>query len=147
MGTLRKLKLKLKLDRDFRKTLLRGSRNEILIDLDGDKEADVALMDTTGDGDIDTIAVDLSGNGEFDFMVKDTDHNGLPDQILWDEDGDGELDVVAEGGEVETAVVTAIEAVSKAIAYGEYVANELDARLDELEKEVRNARKQLRKIK
>ena len=39
MGTLRKLKTKMKFDRDWHKTLLRSGKDEILIDIDGDKEA------------------------------------------------------------------------------------------------------------
>lgn len=147
MGTLRKLKLKMKTDRDFRKTLVRGSRNEILIDIDGDKEADIALMDTTNDGDVDTIAVDLTGDGEFDLMVKDTDHNGIPDLILYDVNGDGELKEIASGMEVEAAVIDAINTVSTAIVMGDYVAQVLDERLDALDAEIRKARKELKKAR
>ena len=62
MGTLRKMKMKMRLDKDLHKTLVRSAKNEILIDVDGYHEADFALMDTTGDGDIDTLAVDLTGD-------------------------------------------------------------------------------------
>ncbi len=72
MGTLKKMKMKLRMDKDLRKTLVRSARNEILIDLDGDREADVALLDTTGDGDIDTLAMDLTGDGEFNLYFTDT---------------------------------------------------------------------------
>lgn len=145
MGTLRQLKIKLKLDKDFRKTLIKGSRNEILIDLDGDKEADIALLDTNGNGDIDTIGIDLNGNGEFDLLVKDTNHNGVADEIHVVDPESGDLVLIAKGDEVEVAVIEAIEAISQLIALEEYAAAELDARLDELEKEVKKARKELRK--
>ena len=36
MGTLRKVKLKMMLDKEFRKTLVRSAKDEILIDMDGD---------------------------------------------------------------------------------------------------------------
>ena len=36
MGTLRKVKRKMKMDKDFRKTLVRSAKDEILIDVDGD---------------------------------------------------------------------------------------------------------------
>lgn len=62
MGTLRKVKLVAKLDKDLRKMLVKGGRNEILVDLDGDKEADIMLSDTSGDGNIDTIVADLTGD-------------------------------------------------------------------------------------
>ena len=59
---------------------MRGSRHEILLDFDGDKQADIALIDDNHDGDLDTIAVDLAGNGEFDLFLIDTDHNNIPDK-------------------------------------------------------------------
>ena len=68
------------MDRDLRHKLVRGSRHEILLDLDGDKLADIALIDDNHDGDLDTIAVDLAGNGEFDLFLIDTDHNNIPDK-------------------------------------------------------------------
>ena len=37
--------------------LVRGSRHEILLDLDGDGQADIGLIDENTDGDIDTVAV------------------------------------------------------------------------------------------
>lgn len=147
MGTLRKLKFKLKTDRDFRKTLVKGSRNEILIDIDGDKEPDIALIDTTGDGDIDTLAVDLSGDGEFDLLVRDTNQNGIPDKIYFDVDGTGDLQEIASGDEVEASVILAINAISQAIAMGDYIAEVLDQRLDELDAEIRRARKELKKLR
>lgn len=146
MGTLRKLKLSLKTDRDFRKTLIRGSRNEILIDLDGDDQPDIAIIDTNGNGDADTVAVDFTGNGEFDLYVKDTNHNGVIDQILYDADGDGVLEEIAGGDALEERVIVAMEAVSTAIQMGEYVTEVLDSRLDDLEKEIKQARKELKKL-
>ena len=147
MGTLRKLKMKMKLDRDWHKTLVRGARNEILIDIDGDKEPDVAIMDTTGNGDIDTIAVDLTGDGEFNLYISDTDGNGIPDLILMDEEGKGDLKVLGMGKEVEDAIITAANAVKVAIATGDYISQLLDAALDDLDREVKLARKQLKKLR
>ncbi len=147
MGTLRKLKMKMKLDRDWHKTLVRGGRNEILIDVDGDKEPDVAIMDTTGNGDVDTIAVDLTGDGEFNLYISDTDGNGIPDLILLDEEGDGNARVLGMGKEVEDAIIVAANAVKVALAAGDYIASALEDALDELDKEVKMARKQLKKLK
>lgn len=146
MGTLRKVKLQMKLDKDFRKTLIRSARNEILIDIDGDGQPDIALMDTTRDGDIDTYAIDLSGDGEFDLLAVDNDRNGIPDQILFDQDEDGVLETVAEGEEVEQHILAAIQAVAEVIRMGEYAAAVLDERLDALDQEIRAARRQLRKL-
>ncbi len=147
MGTLRKLKMKMKFDRDWHKTLVRGGRNEILIDLDGDKEPDVAIMDTTGNGDIDTLAVDLTGDGEFNLYIKDTNGNGIPDLILLDEEGDGNAKVLGMGQDVEDAICRAAEAVRIAIAAGDYIAENLELALDNLDKEVKIARKQLKKLR
>ncbi len=147
MGTLRKLKMKMKFDRDWHKTLVRGGRNEILIDLDGDKEPDVAIMDTTGNGDIDTLAVDLTGDGEFNLYIKDTNGNGIPDLILLDEEGDGNAKVLGMGQDVEDAIVRAADAVRIAIAAGDYIAENLELALDNLDKEVKIARKQLKKLR
>lgn len=145
MGTLRELKLRLKLDKDFRKTLIKSPRYEILIDLDGDKEADIALIDTNRNGNIDLIAVDLNGNGEFDLLVNDANHNGVPDLIRVVDPETGDPVVIAKGEGVEVAVIEAIETISQLIALKEYAAAELDARLDDLEKEIKQARKELKK--
>ncbi len=147
MGTLRELKMKMKLDRDWHKTLVRGGRNEILIDVDGDKQPDIAIMDTTGNGDIDTLAVDLTGDGEFNLYISDTDGNGIPDLILMDEEGNGDLKVLGMGEDVENAIIAAANAVKAAIAAGDYISQVLDAALDDLDKEVRIARKKLRKLR
>lgn len=147
MGTLRKLKLKMKLDKTLRHTLIKGLKNEILIDLDGDKEADIALLDTNKDGDIDTIALDLDGDGELGFYAVDQDHNGIVDTLLCDVDGDGKLDCLASGKEVEEAIISALILVNEALKEGEYIASELDKALDELEKEIKKSRKELKKLK
>lgn len=147
MGTLRKLKMKMRLDRDWHKTLIRGSKDEILIDVDGDKQPDVAILDTTGNGDIDTVAVDLTGDGDFNLYISDTDGNGIPDLVLMDEDGAGDLQVLGMGKEVEDAVLAAANAVRLAVIAGDYLSAALDEALDELDHEVKLARKQLRKLR
>ena len=145
MGTLRKLKMKMRMDKDWHKTLLRSSKDEILIDVDGDKEADVALMDTTGNGDIDTIAVDLTGDGEFNLYFGDTDDNGIPDVILYDEEGNGNLVILGLGKEVEEAILSAVAAIQTMLLADEYINAALEAELDELDRQVKEARKQLKK--
>lgn len=145
MGTLRKLKMKMRMDKDWHKTLLRSSRNEILIDVDGDKEADVALMDTTGNGDVDTIAVDLTGDGEFNLYFGDTDDNGIPDVILYDEEGNGNLEILGLGKEVEEAILSAVAAIQTILLADEYINATLEAELDELDRRVKEARKQMKK--
>ena len=132
MGTLRKLKTKMKFDRDWHKTLLRSAKNEILIDIDGDKEADLALLDTTGDGDIDTLAIDLTGDGEFNLYFGDTDQNGIPDVVLYDENGTGDLELLGIGPEVEEAIINTVGLIRAAVITGDYIADALEQELDEL---------------
>ncbi len=147
MGTLRKLKTKMKLDRDWHKSILRSGKDEILIDIDGDKEADLALFDTTGDGNIDTLAIDLTGDGEFNLYFGDTDANGIPDVVLYDEDGSGSLEVLGLGKEVEDAIVELVGAIRDIVITGDYLAEALDEKLDELEDEIKIARKELKKLR
>lgn len=146
MGTLRKLKVSMKLDHDLRKMLVRGSRNEILIDIDGDKEADIALSDTTGDGNIDTIAVDLTGDGEFNLFFEDTTGNNIPDTVLFDdEEGDGPQQITDSKEETEAAMIEAARRIYIILQAQEYIASELDAALGDLDKRVRAARRELRR--
>ncbi len=143
MGNLRKIKRKMRLDRDLRKTLVRSTKDEILIDVDGDGMPDVALLDVAGDGDVDTLAVDLNGNGEFDLFFHDSDANGIPDMV-WLNDEDEGVELVGVGPEIEQAMIAAAQAVLEQMALEEYVAQELDKELDELQKEIDQARKALR---
>ena len=147
MGTLKKLKNKMGFDRDWHKTLLRSPKNEILIDIDGDKEADLALLDTTGDGDIDTLAVDLTGDGEFNLYFGDTDKNGVPDVVLYDENGTGNLEILGLGQDVEDAIINTVALIRAAVITGDYIADALEQELDELDREIKAAQKALKKRK
>lgn len=144
MGTLRTVKRKMKFDKNWRKTLIRSAKDEILIDLDGDGQPDLALMDSVGDGDIDTLAVDLTGDGEFDLYFHDSDNNGLPDMVFLDSDGDGCIDLVGVGPDIEEKMLFAGQTILAMMRLGDYVAETLDAVLDELESEIKVARKQLK---
>ncbi|MCD7956807.1 MAG: hypothetical protein LUG99_05980 [Lachnospiraceae bacterium] len=144
MGTLREVKRKMKHDKDFRKALVRSAKDEIMIDVDGDGIADVALMDSTGDGDIDTLAVDLTGDGEFNLYFHDSDGNGLPDMVLLDEDGDGIIEEAYIGEEIEVRMIEAADAVLTMMAIGDYVAKRLDQELEALQNLLEEARKGLK---
>lgn len=143
MGTLRKVKQKMKLDKDLRKTLVRSAKDEIMIDVDGDGIPDVALMDSTGDGNIDTLAMDLTGDGEFNLYFNDTDGNGIPDMVLLDEDGDGIIEVIAIGKEIETQLIETANTILAMMAVGDYVAEALDQALDDLQELLIEAKKEL----
>ena len=143
MGTLRKVKLAAKLDHDLRKMLVKGGRNEILVDLDGDKEADIMLSDTSGDGNIDTIAADLTGDGEFDLYIKDTDGNGTPDTVILFDENDEVVAMTEDKAKVEETAKAVAERIYLALQAKEIIAEELDKLLKEMDKEIRKARKEL----
>lgn len=145
MGTLKKAKLFMKTDPQLHKLLVRGGRREILIDIDGDKEADILLSDANQDGDIDLIGADILGDGEFNLLLVDTDSNGVPDEIFLDRDGDGEYEKLAAGPEVEEKILEAAQKIAFIIQAKEIIAEELDERLRELDARVREARKELAK--
>ncbi|MCD8395875.1 MAG: hypothetical protein LUD12_01575 [Lachnospiraceae bacterium] len=133
MGTLREVKRKLKHDKNFRKTLVRSAKDEILIDVDGDGVPDVALMDSTGDGNIDTLAMDLSGDGEFDFYFHDNDGDGLPDMVYLSEDGDEALETAFIEEEIKSRMIGSADAILTAMGAGEYLAEALDRELDNMQ--------------
>lgn len=146
MGTLRKLKVAMKLDHDLRKLLVKGGRNEILVDIDDDKEADIMLADTTGNGNIDTLAVDLTDDGEFNLFIKDTDGNGVPDTVTLYDENDEIIAMTEDKAEVEETVKSIAAKIYMLLEAKEIIADELDKHLRELDKEVRSARRKLRKI-
>ena len=146
MGTLRKVKNKMKRDKDLRRTLIRSAKDEILIDVDGDGMPDIALMDSTGDGNIDTLAVNLTDDDEFNLYFHDSDGNNLPDMILLDSEGDGNVEVLAVGPEVEARMIMAAHAIFAMMDLGDYIAEKLDQSFDELQDSLEDARKILKKM-
>ena len=145
MGTLLRLKAYMKLNGDLRKLMVRGGMNEILIDVDGDKEADVAILDTDSDGDIDTVAIDLTGDGEFNVYIKDSDGNGVPDTVLFVGEGD-EYSKVISGNKEETEAmfIASAQMLYTAVMAADFVASQIEEGLKQLDKEVRRARRELK---
>lgn len=143
MGTLMKLKGFMKLNKDLRPMLVRGGIHEILLDVDGDKEADIAIIDADSDGDIDTVAIDLTGDGEFNVYIKDSDGNGIPDTVLFVGEGE-ETSKVISGSKEETEAkfIAGAQILYTAIMAAEYIASEIETGLKELDKEVRRLRKE-----
>ena len=134
MGTLRELKKTMMQDEKLSPLLLRSTRREVLIDLDGDKVGDIALIDDNHDGDIDTIAVDATGNGEFNLYVGDVDVNGIPDSISFYED-DEKMPIAAYFGRaVEARFSTLAGYVYDRFAGGQLDASEFVAALREFER-------------
>ena len=140
MGTLNKMRLTMKTDRDLRKLMVRGSHNEILLDLDGDKQADIAFQDINSDGDIDRFAFDATGDGWFNLFIDDEDRNGIPDRIFVVKYGnDEELDKVeqlAAGPEVEQEIIAAAQEIALMIQAKEIIGEEMILRLNDLDRKV-----------
>lgn len=133
MGTLRKLKTAMKLDKELRPMLVRSMLHEVLIDLDGDKVADIALIDQNHDGDIDTIAVDATGNGDFNLYVGDTDGNGIIDTVAFYDDGDDIPIASYFGRAVEKRFVDLATAIYTRVVAKELIAAELIRAFQEFE--------------
>ena len=131
MGTLRDLKVKMKLDKELRPMLVRSMRHELLLDLDGDKVADIALIDNNRDGDIDMIAVDATGNGDFNLYLGDQDGNGVPDIVEFYQDGDDMPVASYFGRNVEERFLEIGERIYRRVVAKELIAAELIAAFNE----------------
>ena len=148
MGTLMKVRLSMKKDKDIRKMMVRGSLNEILLDINGDKEAEVSLQDINHDGNIDRIAFDITEDGWFDLFIDDNDMNGIPDRIFVVKQGDEEtpdkVEELAAGHEVEGAILDAAAHLMAILDMQELVREDLEVGLAELERNVRKLRRAIR---
>ena len=132
MGTLLQVKLKMKQDQDMKKKLARGGRHEILLDLDGDKCADLGLMDENMDGDIDAMALDLSGTGDFDLFLMDLDGNGTIDMAFFDKEGTGNFTTPKWGAEVLSPLFQAATQLYVFLKGEDWGAQELNAQLEQM---------------
>lgn len=148
MGTLKKMRLTMKTDRDLRKLMVRGSHNEILLDLDGDKQADIALQDINSDGNIDRFAFDATGDGWFNLFIDDEDRDGVPDRIFVVKYGkDEEPDKVVElaaGPEVEQEIIAVAQEIALMIQAKEIIGEEMIVRLNDLDRKVSKASRVIR---
>ncbi len=135
MGTLREVKNALRLDKTLRPMLVKSMLHEVLIDLDGDKVADIALIDNNHDGDIDTIAVDATGNGDFNLYVGDMDGNGIIDTVQFYDDDDDMPIASYFGRSVEERFVELGAAIYTRIIAGEIIAEEILKAFEEFEKQ------------
>lgn len=133
MGTLREVKFAMRRDKELSPMLVRSGLHEILIDLDGDKVADIALIDNNRDGDIDMIAVDATGNGDFNLYVGDADGNGIPDTVEFYEDGDDMPVAAYFGRAVEDRFVDLGAIIYSRILAKEFIAAELIRAFEEFE--------------
>ena len=147
-GTLKKMRLTMKTDRDLRKLMVRGSHNEILLDLDGDKQADIALQDINSDGNIDRFAFDATGDGWFNLFIDDEDRDGVPDRIFVVKYGkDEEPDKVVElaaGPDVEQEIIAIAQEIALLIQAKEIIGEEMIVRLNDLDRKVSKASRVIR---
>ena len=148
MGTLKKMRLTMKTDRDLRKLMVRGSHNAILLDLDGDKQADIALQDINSDGNIDRFAFDATGDGWFNLFIDDEDRDGVPDRIFVVKYGkDEEPDKVVElaaGPDVEQEIIAVAQEIALMIQAKEIIGEEMIVRLNDLDRKVSKASRVIR---
>ena len=77
--------------------VFRGDKNKIMIDLNGDGEADAALIDTTGSDMPDLLAIDVTGDHKFNLFLDDTNDNNYPDVVYIDKNGDGNIQLIGTG--------------------------------------------------
>ncbi len=87
MSVTSNLRKYLKSNPEIAKFLMPGTKNEILLDLNGDGKMDFAFMDTTGNGMPETFALDKTGSGELNLYYYDSDGNGKADTVLYYPDG------------------------------------------------------------
>ena len=80
--------------------VLRGDKDRILIDLNGDGEPEAALIDTTGSEYPDLLAIDVNGDHKFNLYLDDTDNNNYPDVVYIDKKGDGNIQLLGAGEEI-----------------------------------------------
>ena len=148
MGTLKKMRLTMKTDRDLRKLMVRGSHNEILLDLDGDKQADIAFQDINSDGNIDRFAFDATGDGWLNLFIDDEDRNGIPDRIFVVKYGNDEepdkVEELAAGPEVEQEILTVAQDIALMIQAKEIIGEEMVVRLNDLDRKVSKASRVIR---
>ena len=119
MGLLKLTKRKLMKSEKMSEMIVRGGRNEILVDLDGDKQADIGILDTTGEGFADTIALDINGDNQFNLYIMDSNLNGIPDVSYIDELSDGNVKLVSIGESVMTDLQKAAAKVFRILNIGE----------------------------
>jgi len=135
MGTLMIVNMAMDFNSDIAKLKIAGKDNEILLDINGDKKAEVALQDCNQDGNIDRIAFDVTGDGKFDLYIDDTDGNNIPDRI-YTRDASGKEEVLAAGPELEKKILSIAEEVGTMIVEGKDVGEELVKRLSALDGEI-----------
>ena len=69
-----------------------GADDMLVVNINGDDQADIVISDEDGDGQLDVVAMDINGDGEVDFIAQDVDGDGQMDIAGMDLDHDGNVD-------------------------------------------------------
>lgn len=126
-----KKKLKQAAERD-RINIIRGEKNQILLDLNNDKLPEAALIDTTDSGTPDLLAIDATGDHKFNLYLDDTDDNDYPDVVYVDRKGDGNVQLVTTGEETKDVIQKKLYKVFSVLTADEADADSLNKALHEL---------------
>ena len=133
MGTLRDLKKRMRKDEELKPMLVHSTLHELLIDVDGDSLADIALIDNTHDGDIDTVAIDLTGSGDFNLYIGDSDANGVIDTVTFYDDFDPMPIASYYGRNVEQHFIDLGTTLYNVLTAADFITAEVEAALNEFE--------------
>lgn len=127
--------------------VFRGDKNKIMIDLNGDGEADAALIDTTGSEIPDLLAIDVTGDHKFNLFLDDTDDNNYPDVIYIDKNGDGNIQLMGAGeDEVKNRIHARLIKVFAALTDRDSEIEADRKALEELQKCVEDIQKHAEKL-
>ena len=126
-------------------TILAIEDDRILIDLNGDKTADAALIDTTGNGAPDLLALDLTGDGNFNLYLDDTNDNNFPDTAYVDENGDGNIKLLSMGETIKSKSQLKLVKIYATLVSDEATEDETYDALRALAKVVKELQKRTKK--
>ena len=140
MAILSLVRRKLMRDEKLGGMVVRGTNKEILIDLDGDRQADIALMDTTGEGKVDTIAADLTGDNLFNLYFMDVNMNGTPDISYEDVDGEGNIHTVSISTERQQVMIPPATRIFSILLEDDFDAEAFENALFDLKEKIDQAK-------
>ena len=146
MGTLKQTKKRFTSAINAAKiSVLAIEADRILVDLNGDKMADAALIDTTGNGAPDLLALDLTGDGKFNLFLDDTNDNNFPDTAYIDQNGDGNIKLLSMGETIKNRSQLKLVKIYATLVSDEATEEETYDALRALAKVVKELQKRMKK--
>ncbi|MBQ8052669.1 MAG: hypothetical protein IJ198_02520 [Lachnospiraceae bacterium] len=146
MGTLKQTKKRFTSAINAAKiSVLAMEADRILVDLNGDKMADAALIDTTGNGAPDLLALDLTGDGKFNLFLDDTNDNNFPDTAYIDQNGDGNIKLLSMGETIKNKSQLKLVKIYATLVSDEATEEETYDALRALAKVVKELQKRMKK--